>query len=73
MFNTSNSVLFCLSVSFIVILNLSRAHNKLEDRCCNRRGNIFFLFPNVMKHFAMKDIIAMKINFQKLASLIRKK
>lgn len=40
MFNTSNSVLFCLSVSFIVILNLSRAHNKLEDWCCNRRGNI---------------------------------
>lgn len=25
-----------------------------------------------MKHFAMKDIIAMKRNFQKLASLIRK-
>lgn len=26
-----------------------------------------------MKNFAMEDIIAMKINFQKLASLIRKK
>lgn len=26
-----------------------------------------------MKNFAMKDIIAMKIDFQKLASLTRKK